>query len=105
MKLGQADNFSAVFRYIESRGWKVVNMMETVDVENMPESELRKLPMATASKGPLTSSLTSLEMGRLGYEFLRPRTLVDKLEALLEEGPPPSDYVLPSMRHESDLWD
>ncbi len=98
-------NFSAVFRYIESRGWKVVDHVQDVDLEGTPESELRKLAFATASKGQLTSSLTPLEMGRLGYEFLRPKTLVDNLEALLEEGPPPSEHILPSMTHERELWD
>lgn len=93
-------NASAVLRYIDQRGWRTIGTVwESTSTDHESPNHV-----AMVQKEAMTSTISPLEFGRLGYEFLRPRTLVDKLEALLALGPTGSDYIQPRLRREREVW-
>lgn len=98
-------NISAVLRYFEQRGWKVVKRPE----EHMEEIEktgaAKDVGLTTLRKGPLTTEIPWPWIGRLGFEFLRPRTLVDSLEAILAAGEPEAPMSFVNLSGEPEIWD
>ena len=75
-------NISAVLRYFELRGWKI---KETPDkcLGEFEEQDSPKEPnIAKIQKGPVTVHLPYHLVARIGYEFLKPRTLVEMCEAI-----------------------
>jgi hypothetical protein len=98
-------NVSAFLRYCEQRRWKVVKM----PVEHLEEAEKsgegKSLRLATIRKGPLTLQLPGPLIARLGFEFLRPKTLVDAFEAQLALGEPATKMSFPNFSGEPEIWD
>ncbi len=79
-------NISAVTRYFEQRGWKVVKTYEQLFEEAEETGDARMMGLVTVRKGPSTIEVPAPLFGRLGHEFVKPRTLVDTLESVLSRG-------------------
>jgi hypothetical protein len=95
-------NLSAVLRYMEARGWTI---MRGPDQAKDDEGVQGEMHLGTVRKGPLTVELPGPWIGRLGYEFLKPRTIVAALEALLEAGPPAGSMMVVNLAGEAEVWD
>ena len=79
-------NVSAVLRELESRGWKVMKSpFQLVESREELESIGRETPIAVLKKGRLTTSIPAALLGRLGMEFLKPRSLAQLLDGMLEQ--------------------
>ncbi len=76
-------NISAVLRDLEGRGW-TVEKTPAQFVES-GEALTGEVPMAVLRKGSLTTSVPGAIFGRLGMEFLKPRSLAQFLDAILEQ--------------------
>lgn len=98
-------NVSAVVRYIEERGWKVVKTPEEHVEEHKNSNATDEIWLATVRKGPLTSAIPFQLFGRIGFEFLKPKSLVDILEARLSAGPTETIKNLINLTGEAQLWD
>lgn len=98
-------NISAVVRYFEQRGWKVVKKPEEHMEEIEKRGAVKDIGLATLRKGPLTTEIPWPWFGRLGFEFLRPRTLVDALEAILAAGEPEAPMSFVNLSGEAEIWD
>jgi hypothetical protein len=84
--LSSSVNISAVLRYLESRGWKLLKGPEE-HAESVDPEKPHEVPIATLKKGALTTDLPMPWIGRVANEFLSPKTLADMLDALLAAGP------------------
>ena len=98
-------NVSEFLKYCEQRGWKVVKTFD----EHLEEAEKsgggKSFRMATIQKGPLTLQLPGPLVARLGFEFLKPKTLVDAYEAQLALGEPATKMSFPNFSGEPEIWD
>ncbi len=98
-------NVSAFLKYCNQRGWKVVKTFD----EHLEEAERtgdgKSFRLATIRKGPLTLQLPGPLIARLGFEFLRPKTLVDAFEAKLALGEPATKMSFPNFSGEPEIWD
>jgi len=79
-------NISAVLRELEARGWTVVRspheLAKAATASDTPE---RETPMAVLRKRSLTTHVPAALFGRLGMEFLKPRSMAQLLEAMFEQ--------------------
>jgi hypothetical protein len=101
-------NVSAVLRYIESRGWRLVRGPESLvvgDAGAQPASDIASTPVAAFRKGPLTMEIPGPWLGRVAYEYLAPRTIVDAFEAMLAAGSTPETIAWPNFSGEAEQWD
>jgi hypothetical protein len=100
-------NLSAVIRYIESRGWTVVRGPESWISEYEAEGDrgVRGGPLSTFRKGPLTMAVPGPWVGRLAFEYLAPRTIVDALEAVLAARHVGTGVALPVFAGEAAQWE
>ena len=98
-------NPSVVLRYFEQMGWRIVKHPH----EYMEEAKREDLPRLSAfvslKKGNLTVEVPGAWFGRIGYEFLKPRSLLSFLEALLSEGSIGATASFPNFEGESMIWD
>ena len=98
-------NLSAVLRYIESRGWKIIKTPQEHSAERKESLAGEEIMLATIRKGPLKIAIPFQFFGRIGFEFLKPKSLVDSFEAQLSAGPTGSVKNLHNLSGESELWD
>ena len=98
-------NISAVIRYFEQRGWRVVRPPEELLEEAEAKGSARMMGLVTVKKGPCTIEVPAPLLGRLGFEFIRPRTLVDILEAVLSSGEPAAPMSFVNLQGEREIWD
>ncbi len=98
-------NICEVLRYFEQRGWKVVKRPEERSEEAEKHAKGMFEACVTVQKGPLSVDVPWTWMGRLGFEFLRPRSLVEALEAGLSAGPPGAERTITGFRGEGAIWD
>ena len=99
-------NISAVIRYFEQRGWKAIKTPEELIEEAETKGDTRTMGLVVVRKGPCTIEVPAPLFGRLGNEFLKPKTLVDTLEAMLSrrgEAATPMSFV--NFGGEGQLWD
>lgn len=97
-------NYSEVLRYFERRGWRIL----TSPMDPTGEVELEKMPsgpFATITKGRLIIEVAWSMMGQLGFEFFKPRTLVDIFESMLATGQTPIEFKHISLKGEPEIWD
>lgn len=101
-------NVSAVLRYIESRGWKLVRGPESLVVGGagaQTASKFGSTAVAAFQKGPLTMEIPGPWLGRIVYEYLAPRTIVEGFEAMLAAGPAPEAIAWVNFTDEAEQWD
>ncbi len=92
-------NIAAVEREFTKRGWNLQKDFKTSVSEGSMES------MLEVQKGPFHSTVTPADFMRMSIETLRPKTLIDALEAKYRQGPTAeSGYVLALYRDEHKLW-
>lgn len=103
-------NVNAVEREFTKRGWTLetdfktlMKDFETLMKENakgvMPES------MLDVRKGPFHCTITPADFMRMQIETLRPKTLIDALEAKYRQGPTAdTGYLLALYQDEYKLW-
>src|SRR5206468_11771950 len=77
-------NVSAVLRELEDRGWRVVKSPFELSQTEAALSG-REVPIAVLGKGRLTTQVPATLFGRLGMEFLKPRSLAQLLDASLDQ--------------------
>lgn len=98
-------NMSAVLRYIEEKGWKVVKTPQEHNEEHKNSIAREEVWLATVRKGPLTIAIPFQLFGRIGFEFLKPKSLVDLFDAQLSAGPTGAAKNLYNFSGEVELWD
>lgn len=76
-------NISAVLRGLETRGWTVVRSPE--QLAQSQEAGAGEIPIAVLRKRRLTTHVPASLVGRLGMEFLKPKSLAHLLDAILEQ--------------------
>lgn len=98
---------SAALRYVESRGWTLLRVPaghatsgDTVDLET-----LRAAAAVIVKKGSFTCHVPGTWLGRIAYEYLAPRTIVEALEAMRTARPHLAETTFPSFAGESQQWD
>ncbi len=95
-------NVSAVLRELEDRGWTLVK--SPFQLAESGEALSREVPMAVLKKGRLTMSVPAALFGRLGMEFLKPRSLAHLLEAMIEERTG-GGYQFVNFAGEPQMWE
>jgi len=95
-------NVSAVLRGLEERGWTVVK--SPFQIAESEKEFTGELPMAILRKGRLTTSVPSALFGRLGMEFLKPKSLAQLFEAMLREGDKAGTYQFVNFAGEPGMW-
>jgi hypothetical protein len=98
-------NISSVLRYMEERGWKIVKTPQEHAEEYKKLQITEEMWLATVRKGPLTTAIPFQLFGRIGFEFLKPKSVVDILEAQLSAGPTETTRNFPNLTGEAQLWD
>lgn len=96
-------NVNAVEREFIKRGWTLEKDFKTLMKEaskaSSPES------MLDVKKGPFHCNVTPADFMRMQVETLRPKTLIDALEAKYRQGPSAdTGYVLALFQDEYKLW-
>jgi len=98
-------NVSAFLRYCDERGWRIIKTPAEHLEEAEKSGEGKSVRLATIRKGPLTLQLPGPLIARLGFEFLRPKTLVDAFEAQLALGEPATKMSFFNFSGEPEIWD
>jgi hypothetical protein len=97
-------NLTAVLKYFEDKGWRVLKNPGE-HLEELENGQETGDALATIRKGPLTTTLPGALLGRIGMEFLRPKSIVALIEEMLAAGDQSVQGVFPTFREESRLWD
>lgn len=98
-------NVSAVLRYIQERGWKLMKSPEEHADEHRASESVDQMWLATVRKGPLTVAIPFQLFGRIGFEFLKPKSLIDIFEAKLAAGPTDIAMNMCNLSGEPEIWD
>jgi len=102
-------NHTAVGREFENRGWKIEKNISEGTAANESEADAvmqeMKESFMTVSKGGLHSTVPPADFTRLQLEALRPKTLIEALEARVKQRPRDEACVLSLFEGESELWD
>jgi hypothetical protein len=61
--------------------------------------------LATVRKGPLTVAIPFQLFDRIGFEFLKPKSLIDIFEAKLAAGPTDIAMNMCNLSGEPEIWD
>ena len=92
-------NINAVEREFTKRGWTLEKDFRTSMAEKPQESMLK------VRKGPFHCTVTPADFMRMLIETLRPKTLIDAIEAKYAQGPSAEpDYLLPLFQDEHKMW-
>jgi hypothetical protein len=92
-------NISAVEREFTQRGWTLEKDFRTLMKEKSEES------MLDVRKGPFHCTVTPADFRRMQIETLRPKTLIDAIEAKYRQGPSADTaYVLALFENEHKMW-
>jgi len=81
-------NLSSVMRLFETRRWKIISSI--MDYADRPPEQILNdydIPIFTVRKGPLTVGVPATMIGRVAFEALSPKTLIDSHEEMLSLGP------------------
>jgi hypothetical protein len=98
-------NVSAVLRYFEQRGWIVVATPEEC-FRLAEEQNPRVEPIiAKLRKGRRTVQLSYHLIARIGYEFWKPRTLVDMCEVSFDSAMEQRAWRFTNLIGEAEIWD
>jgi hypothetical protein len=98
-------NVSAVLRYFAARGWTIVATPEEC-LRHAEEQNPRVEPIiAKIRKGPRTVQLSYHLVARIGYEFWKPRTLVDMCEVPLDPATEQQAWRFTNLTGEAEIWD
>ncbi len=98
-------NISAIIRYIEERGWKVLMTPDELVKEAEEKGSAKMMGLVKVRKGPCTVEVPFPLLGRVGLEFLKPKTLVDTLEGVLASRGAVAPMTLISFTGEDAIWD
>ena len=79
-------------------------MKSPFQVAQSEEALSREVPMAVLKKGRLMTSVPAALFGRLGMEFLKPRSLAHLLEAMIEERTG-GGYQFVNFAGEPQMWE
>jgi len=92
-------NINAVEREFTKRGWTLEKDFRTSMAEKPQESMLK------VRKGPFHCTVTPADFMRMLIETLRPKTLIDAIEANYAQGPSSEpNYLLPLFQDEHKMW-
>jgi hypothetical protein len=92
-------NITAVEREFTQRGWTLEKDFRTLMKEKSEES------MLEVRKGPFHCTVTPADFMRMQIETLRPKTLIDAIEAKYRQGPSDdTGYVLALFQNEHKMW-
>lgn len=94
-------NVTQVMKYFEGRGWKITKGPE----EHVEEATiLEEIYTMTVSKGAFYMKVPPTLIGRLGFEFLRPKVLLQLFEEYYKLGPRQSSYTFSNFTGERNVW-
>jgi len=92
-------NINAVEREFTRRGWTLEKDLKTLMSEKSQES------MLEVRKGPFHCTVSPADFMRMQVETLRPKTLIDAIEAKYREGPSAdTGYLLALFQGEYKMW-
>lgn len=105
-------NYTEIYRIFEKHGWHVVdtlfqkieNLTKLKGVDAIRREDFVNEPFVTVKKGPLTCAIPPGMLGRIAYELLSPKAIIDELEKTLAEGPKDYDLELINFIHDKDIW-
>jgi hypothetical protein len=98
-------NVSAVLRYFEQRGWKVIATPEECLSESEKQNPRIEPIIAKLRRDRRTVQLSYHLIGRIGYEFWKPLTLVDMCEVPLNVATELSAWRFTNLIGEGEIWD
>lgn len=98
-------NVSAVLRYFEQKGWKIVAHPEECLSEFRKMESPKEPIVARIRKDRLTIQLPYQLLARVGYEFLKPRTLLDICEAGFTVSSQQGGWRFANLVGEPKIWD
>ena len=103
-------NVNAVEREFTKRGWALEKdfkslMKEVAILMQGKPKELTPESMLDVRKGPFHCTITPADFMRMQIETLRPKTLIDAIEAKYRQGPSAdTGYLLAVYQDEYKLW-
>ncbi len=98
-------NISALLRYFEQKGWSIIKTPQQLAEEWERSGKTNDFGLAILKKGHFVCEIPWPWVGRMGFEFLKPRTIVDAMEASLTIGPSMSGLNIVNFSGESHQWD
>lgn len=98
-------NINAVEREFIKRGWTLQKDFKAFETEVTKMTEKTPESMLEVRKGPFHCSVTPADFMRMEIETLRPKTLIDAIEAKYRQGPgAETGYTLALYQDEHRLW-
>jgi hypothetical protein len=104
-------NYSEIIRILDKHGWKTIDNLFTKIQESKNDVELAKLrqqsleSFLTVRKGPIAVDLAPGKLGRLHFELLSPKVIIDELEEKLSGGPREGyDFSLTNYSDGDRIW-
>ena len=94
-------NVSNVMKYFEKKGWKILKGPEE-HIQEAPSIE--EAYSMTVKKGAFNMQVPPMYIAMLGFEFLRPKVIVQLFEKYYTLGPRDESYALQNLKGEKDVW-
>jgi hypothetical protein len=98
-------NVPVLLSYIEQHGWKITTPPQAYEEDYKQTQPITDVGFATVEKGRAVLEIPSAWLGRLGFEFLKPQTLIEALEAIPNAVRPGEGITLFSLTGEPEIWD
>ncbi len=98
-------NNDEVIRIIEKGGWQLFESIFDVTGEEVENSNIENLSFCKVGKGDCTIVIPAPWLGRLCFEMISPKALLDELDRQYEMGPAKGDVLL-FARYQDDekIW-
>ncbi len=107
--LETALNFTKLQKKFEAHGWQILNNIfdDPEQFMSLPKEERKKIPIFRIKKDALTTTVPSIFLTRIAYEFLNPATIIEMAEATYRKGPTDRSSETEILMHftkEYELW-
>jgi hypothetical protein len=98
-------NYSEIMRIFHKNGWETVDSIFFKDPDELDKIDITKTPMMIVGKGEAKIQIGPGMIGRLPFEFLSPKALIDEFERIYAEGSPEEAMLqLTSFSDDETAW-
>lgn len=98
-------NYSEVMRIFHKNGWKTVDSIFFKNPDELEKIDITKTPMMIVGKGEAKIQIGPGMIGRIPFEFLSPKALIDEFERIYAGGSPEEAVLqLTSFSDEETAW-
>jgi hypothetical protein len=101
-------NYSEIFRIIEKAGWQIIDgfhLKSEEEIRKLKDTEWETIDFLTVRKPPLNVVLPPSIFGRLKYELLSPKVIIQDLDEHFERDPKKEhSLTLVNYLDERNIW-